>query len=233
MNIIKKNATFVIANCFFEDGPEGFKTRLNNSEFGNKYNNFEQAPIKFTAKGVPDSVLESFPVIAFTDNDVRVLYSGMDRRIDISTNEYDKHKDVLKDILTILVDFKLTEISAIGINYRADCCTNHNRLSIFNEKINDGTFSNWSNNVGFTVTIPLSLEKFNCIGTYTVKKLAGGNDEGSFQPYIYQITVNYNFDIDKVGVGARDRLIFIERLVNNIEELYKDFNKKCEEITSL
>ena len=232
MDIVKRNATFVIANCFFEDGPEGFKTKLDNSEF-KKYNNFKQAPIKFTANGIPNAVIENLPIIAFSDNNIKVLYSGMDRRIDISTNEYDNNKDLLKDILTILVDFKLTEINAIGINYSADCRTDHNRLSIFNERINDNTFSNWSDNLGFTVTIPLQLKKFDCIGTYTVRKLAGGNTEDSFVPYLYQITVNYNFDINMVGVGARDRLDFIEKLVNNIEKLYKDFNKKCEEITSL
>lgn len=237
MKILKQDAAFVIANCMFYEGIDEFKQKFNDDvRIKNLKLDFEKVPVTVQYKGVMpvELVQHTLPIVGYKSNSLKILYSEPDRRINISSDSYEEDKNTLKEMLSILVEFKLPEISAIGINYSAICSTGKKRLSIFNEKINDKTISNWSKNKGFTTIIPIDLDNFGCLATYTIKRLYDEIKSNSkIKNYVYNIAVNYNFEITSLGSNIRERLLNVEKIVSNIDKLYDDFNNKCKEITDL
>ncbi len=232
MEKISEKATFVIANYIFNDA-NLFSTELESSEkFKSNNSDFEKVKLQSNIL-LPENF--PMPLAIYKNKNSQIMYSVGDARLDISSSDYEEAKERLKNLLLTLAQFKLQEISAIGINYNAGCKTNK-RLAIFNKEISDGTFSNWSKNIGFTLSIPLDLKDlYNCVATYTIKKISGEtNSQGDIvEPYVYNISVNYNFKIDEDKADTMKRYNKLESIVNSIENLYKDFNKKCSEITSL
>lgn len=232
MNKINEKAIFVIANYRFIDANQ-FSSELESSESFKTYNaDFKKIPVQ---SNIPLPIDFPMPLAVYRNQNTQIMYSVGDARVDILSSDYLDNKDRLKNLLKTLAQFKLQEISAIGINYHADCETDK-RLSIFNENISDKTFKNWSKNTGFTVKIPLDLEElYSCIATYSIKKVQGETDKNGdiIIPYIYNISVNYNFKILEDKADTMKRFEKLKKIVGYIENLYNDFEDKCKEITQL
>lgn len=234
MNILNEKAIFVVANYRFLDANNFCDELTKSDSFKEKYSDFQRIRMQFQSN-IPLPPEFPVPVALYRNKNTEIIYSLGDARLDISSFSYAEEKERLKDLLFTLSQFKLQEISAIGINYNADCETDK-RLSIFNKSISDDTFSNWSKNSGFVVTLPLNLEDlYGCVATYSIKKVKGETDDSGeiVEPYIYNISVNYNFKIDEDKADVMKRLTKLKEIVDSVEKLYKDFEKKCSEITQL
>lgn len=233
MEKLTEKAIFVIANYKFGNA-NYFCDELEKSESYKTYlADFKKIPIKSNPP-LPENF--PMPLALYRNNGGNeFIYSVGDARLDISINDYSNNKDLPANWLFILAQFKLQDISAIGINFNANCKTS-DRLSIFNEKINDETITNWSKNTGFTLTIPILIdESNNCTATYKITKIQGGKDKdlNITEQYVYNISVNYNFIINEDKADTMKRYEKLKTISNKINELYSDFNNKCNEFTRL
>ena len=232
MNNNKEEAVLVVANYRFCDANQ-FCNELNSSKsFKSSNSDFQKVKIK-TDIPLP----ENFPIpfAMYKTETMQIRYSAQDARLDILSFDYAKDKDRLKNLLKTLAQFKLQEITAIGVNFNADCKTK-NRLSVLNKKISNETIKNWSKNTGFNLTIPIELDDYdNCCATYFIGKddKARSEEEKAIAPYLYNISVNYNFKIDEDKADTIQRFNKLENIVKSIENLYKDFQEKCKEIIAL
>ncbi|MBQ8460034.1 hypothetical protein IJ541_08025 [bacterium] len=232
--LLNERATYVIAN-FNYSGPQAFEKDFYESDSIQELKlDLKPAQIKIEPNNVVP-VGFPLPIKAYRINDsIDMVLSGMDRRLDLMTDKYSVHHELLDKLLLRLAQTKISDITAIGINYDAECNTGTKKLSIFNTKINDETIGNWSSNNGFRVLIPFNLEKYDSVATYTIQKIKGGNlSDKSFEEYVYGVSVNYNFVLKADKANLSKQVKRLEDIISYTDDLYKDFETKCKEITNL
>ncbi len=233
MQIIEEKATYVIANYAYSQLNDFIGDFTGSNKIRHLGYEIKKARIDISSNmpvGIP------LPVVAYDiENSVHLLYSLIDRRLDLLADDYDsKNKDILNNLFLNLAKFKISDDIAVGINFVADCCTNKKRLCLFNTKINNDTINNWDSNMGFKLFIPMKLEDYNCVANYSVSKLQGGlNSNGIIDDYIYRISVNYNFVINADKADIEERLQYFENIVSSTANLHENFCNKCDEISRL
>lgn len=233
MQIIDEKAIYVIANYAYSQLNDFVSDFTSSDKIKHLDYEIKKAKIDISSNmpvGIP------LPFVAYdVENSVHLLFSLIDRRLDLLADNYDdKNKNVLNNLLLNLAKFRLSDDISVGINFIADCCTGKKRLCLFNTKIDNNTINNWDSNMGFKLYIPMKLDTYNCVANYSVSKLKGGiNVNGAIDDYVYRISVNYNFAINADKANIEERLKYIENIVSSVASLHNDFHNKCDEISRL
>lgn len=207
-----------------------FASKLEEKDLINKYN-LQPYEIKIQGKIPPEQVLKSlkglFPcVYTVNDTKIEVLYTQQEFKLSITKLGIDKEGfDNFRNLSSDILDLKLSDVSAIGINYSAEFNLGDNRLDILNNKITG--IPEFNQNLTFEFKLPIFYPERNLVASYRIKKVKGG--DGTREPHIYDINVNFHFDIKQFNTGEKAEKVR-EILSYN---LYEEFLNKSQEFLKL
>ncbi len=229
MDFIDNNATFSIYNYVFPD-TMSFKNEFQNSDTCKEIStNFEEQAVKIKVSGyLPPNLKIPSPIIVFANGTCQIIYDDINKKIDITSSNYKEDKDTMTELLMALSQFKLQEISYITNSFSSKCNNHRNRLNVFNENINV-KLSNWEDNVGFDVRIPIQVQEEIYSEDYRISKYSGSENED----YIYNVFAIYEYKFIEDKANLMKRLEKLDLIRTKRDELYNKFTKKCEEIMSL
>ena len=176
----------------------------------------------------PEMLQQMVPVTAYKINEVDVSYSNIEKVLATKIEETSKEKLVgLSNIFYEFLDSKISDISALGINFISQYNLGNRKLKVLNQDI-DKHIIDFKKNKAFQVT--LLLEYDDCNATYKIRKYSGGDNTG--EPRIYQIDVNMHFDM--YSKNTQEKINLTSNILNNLEgKYYKMFNEKCNQILEM
>lgn len=207
-----------------------FASKLEERDLINKYN-LQLGEIKMQGQVPPEEVLNSlkglFPCI-YTTNDtkIEIIYTQKEFKLSITKmgmdeKEFNNFRDLSSDIL----DLKLSDVSAIGMNYSAEFDLGSARLDILNNKIT--SIPDFVQNLTFEFKLPIYYPERNLVASYRIKKVKGG--DGTGEPHIYNISVNFHFDINQLNTGEKAQKV--KEILSY--DLYEEFLNKSQEFLKL
>lgn len=145
----------------------------------------------------------------------------------ISKDNFNLENDFsnLQSLSEDLIDLKTSDIFAIGINFTSEFNLKKVKLQLLNKAVQD--IEDFEKNMTFQFILPLEYREENLIATYKIQKVKGGNNSG--EDRIYQIDVNFHFDLHLLKTGEKDKKI---KAVLNAD-YYNRFLDKCQKFLSL
>lgn len=174
-------------------------------------------------------ILMTLPVIRFNNKELQVIFNTANKALEIKTPTYSKeNKNKIVKLAESLIKFRLSDISDLGLNFSGLYNNKEKRLSVLNTNIND-RLSGWNKNIGFLLEIPLEYEDY--LASYRVFKVEPNPEGYNETDHLYNISSNFNFVFDQDDLD--ERLKLLKKIFEDIDNYYKEFQKKCEEILSL
>lgn len=207
-----------------------FASKLEEKDLINKYN-LQLQELKLQGNIPPAEVLNNlkglFPcVYTVNDTKIEVIYTQNEFKLSITKLGMDKKEfDNFKNLSNDILDLKLSDINAIGINYSAEFDLGDARLDILNNKITG--IPEFEQNLTFEFKLPIFYPERNLVASYRIKKIKGG--DGTTDPHIYDINVNFHFDIKQLNTGEKAEKI--KEILSY--DLYDEFLNKSQEFLKL
>lgn len=224
-----QKATLIALNYNFASGLE-FSNKLEEKEILNKYH-LKSKELQLAEQLPPKEILAGlralFPyVYSSEDTTIQIVYTQNEFKLSIEKNNINKDNfQTYKDLSNDIIDLKLSDISAMGMNYSAEFNLGDNRLDILNEKITG--IKDFDKNLTIDFKIPISYPERNLIASYRLRKIKGGDK--TQEPHIYEVSVNFHFDLKLLSTGEKGK-----RLENILSyDLYEEFFNKCQEFLKL
>ncbi len=225
-------ATYVAINYNFTN-PLEFAEKLESKNILNKYG-LKLQEAKFAGQGPvpPPQVISDLrmfvPFIYISeDTSIEVIYSQNEFKLyinkqDLNHDNYSDYYSLAHDIL----DFKLSDISAIGINYSAEFNLGKTKLNLINsDAVN--AIKDFNRNKTFEFVLPIEYKERDLLATYRIKKLSGGDE--AHDNRVYEVKVNYHFDLSKMSTA--DKAKKVEEILS--VEIYDEFLEKCQQFLSV
>lgn len=229
---LNSKATLVAINYNFSSAKE-FAEKLETKNILSRYGLHLQE-MSFTGNGIlpPPPVLNDIRSIMpyeymSKDTSIRVAYTQNEfklfiDKLGISTENFREFEELSKEI----IDFKLSDITAIGINFSAEFNLGELKLNLLsNETIE--AISDFSQNKTFEFVLPIEYPNRGLIATYRIRKVGGGDNTG--EPRVYEIRVNYHFDISEMTTANKS--VKIKDIISPV--LYNEFLGKCKQFLSV
>ena len=130
------------------------------------------------------------------DTTVKVVYTQQEFRLSIEKlNLANENFEEFKGLSWEILDLKLSDVSAIGVNYSADYNLGKSKLILLNSEILEKV-PDFTKNRTFEFVLPIDYPERGLVATYRIKKVKGGDDTG--EDRIYSIKANYHYDISKM-----------------------------------
>lgn len=225
MEIISNKACFTIDNCSFM-GIENFRKKFENSErLKELTKDISELNIIVKVNGLEIKDTNQIPLIVYGNQKLQIRYDDLNEQISIDTNDYGSQKELMKELLQVLCQFKIQDTTSISFKFLKDCDNGKDKLQIFTQNIND--FPNWSYNDGFEVVIPIQAPETGYTETYKISKVKGGDNGGNFENYVYRVVGNYKYKIDENEVDLQARIKLIDEIIGNIANIYANFSNVC------
>ena len=152
---------------------------------------------------------------------IKLQYRGVETKLIIDKDNFNKEQDAeeFKSLSEDVLDLKISDIRAIGINYSADFNLGSARLKLLNTEVED--IEDFKNNITFEFVLPIEYIDRDEIATYRVKKVSGGDNTGNDR--IYNVSVNFHYKFESYNTSTKVKKIEdILRLDN-----YNDYIKKA------
>lgn len=166
--------------------------------------------------------IRSFLPLTFISNDttVKVIYTQQELKLvidkqAINSDNFEDYKNLSYDF----IDLKVSDISAIGMNYSAEFNLKENKLLLLNEETIQAV-DNFDQNVSFEFILPLEDKKKGVLSTYRVRKISQNTDID----HIYEISVNFHFDLSDMSTA--NKAIKLEKII--AIDFYQTFMKQCQ-----
>lgn len=176
----------------------------------------------FNINNIPN--LSSLMPIIFRDSKsgVEINYINPEQKIMIRKLDFSKNSfELFKNISTNFLDLKLSEINAIGINYSADFNLGNAKLQLLNTNI-ENEIPDFKHNLTFEFVLPIKYKNRDLVANYRIKKIQGGDNTSN--PRIYNVSVNFHFDISKLT--TKDKYGKLENILN--VNMFDEFLDKCQ-----
>ena len=208
-----------------------FNDKLEKKDIIDKYKlKFQE--IKWDGKKLPPQTilneLRAFmPYIYQTeDTTIQVVYNQNEFKLSIEKKNFSKDTfEEFKSLSSDILDIKLSDITAVGINYNALFNLGKAKLNLLNNEIID-KIPDFKNNLTFEFVLPIEYPDRNLIATYRIKKKSGGDDTN--EPRIYSINVNFHFDFTKLSTGEKAEKVKDVLSYNLYEEFITNSQKFLE-----
>lgn len=152
---------------------------------------------------------------------IKLQYRGTETKLIIGKDNFNKEDDAedFKKLSEDVLDLKISDIRAIGINYSADYNLGLTRLQLLNNEVEE--LEDFKNNITFEFVLPIEYKDKDEIATYRVKKISGGDDTDNDR--IYNVSVNFHYKFDSYNTSKKvKRIEDILKLDN-----YNDYIKKA------
>ena len=135
-------------------------------------------------------------------------------------DNFNKFKDIFKNICEQFIQNKTESIFTIGLNFNARC--KNNKLHLFNDEISK--IKGWNDdtgyNNGFQLVLPLKDKNDkNLTSTYTIFKKNENNEENE-EKRIYTIDVNFDYKLQNLHIPKKE---FLKNFITKDIDMY--FNK--------
>lgn len=221
---INPKATLVALNYNFSSIPE-FIDKLKAKNILEKYSlKQENQTIQFTGNLPPAPIikdLRNFLPLTFisADTTVKIIYTQQELKLviakeNILENNFQEYKNLSYDF----IDFKISDINAIGMNYSAQFNLGKEKLLLLSQETVSAV-PTFDKNISFEFILPLKDDTKGVLSTYRVKKVS----EETAQEHIYEISVNFHYDISELSTMDKTNKL------NEIISLnsYKEFEAQC------
>lgn len=221
---INPKATLVALNYNFSSIPE-FIDKLKAKNILEKYSlKQENQKIQITGNIPPAPVindLRNFLPLTFisADTTVKIIYTQQELKLviakeNILENNFQEYKNLSYDF----IDFKISDINAIGMNYSAQFNLGKEKLLLLSQETVSAV-PTFDKNISFEFILPLKDDTKGVLSTYRVKKVS----EETAQEHIYEISVNFHYDISQLSTMDKTNKL------NEIISLnsYKEFEAQC------
>lgn len=135
------------------------------------------------------------------DTTIKVIYTQNEFKLTIEKRNLAKDNfSIFQELSNDILDLKLSDITAIGINYSAKFNLNKAKLNLLNNDI-ISEIPDFKNNLTFEFVLPIAYEERGLIETYRIKKESGGDD--TEEPRIYSINANFHFDLSQLSTSQK------------------------------
>ncbi len=222
---INPKAILIAVNYNFSSVDE-FVNKLEEKSIIEKYK-LEREEYQFQGQMPPEPILKSvqgfFPcVYKSNDTTINIIYSQNEFKLSIqkdnlTINNFSEYLNLANDV----IDLKLSDINAIGVNYQAQYNLGQNKLNLLNNEILT-EIPDFSKNKSFEFVLPLEYPERNLIATYRIKKVSGGDNTGIDR--IYEVRANFHFNIEKASTA--EKMSILPNILSY--ELYKEFSEKSQ-----
>lgn len=233
-NATEEKIIIVVTNYLFNSITE-FENDENCKMYMQNYNLTKILPnIQSASISIPLPIMQqlqnALPVATYEtpDKDLKVTYNDIDKNISFEISKVNKdYIDIIKNVVDNFIDIKISDIKAIGLNFISQFNLGNNKLKILNNNI-ETYMPNFKNNRTFQLTLLLQLD--DCVATYKIRKLSGGDDTN--EDRIYQIDSNFHFDI---SLGkTQEKINKIISITGNLDKKYfPSFKNECNQILAM
>lgn len=224
---LNTKVSLIATNYQFQNSEE-FKLKMDEKGLIEKYKLNSISPIKgeIPPKNILDQMQQFLPVIYSNDDiKLKLFYVNQEARLIIEKQNIENDQDfIFKNLTNDVVDFKLSDIMQIGINFFCDYNLLNTKLTLLNNNI-ETKFPIFNNNCSFELVIPIDLKERNLVSTYRINKLSKNNDKDK----IYRISVNNHFDISELN--TIDKAKKLKSILD--QSLYIEFLENCQNILSM
>ena len=183
-----------------------FDSKLKEKNILSKYNLELQDINIANADNIPlpvmDGLISLLPcTYQSKDTTVKVVYAQREfklsiEKLNLTNDNFEEFKRLSGEIL----DLKLSDISAIGINYSAEYNLGKSKLMLLNNDIVNKV-PDFAKNRTFELVLPLCYENRGMVATYRIKKIKGGDN--TKEERIYSIKANYHYDISRMTTNEK------------------------------
>lgn len=229
---INIKATLVALNYSFLSAAE-FREKLEEKDILNKYKlTFVEDAVEIKGEIPPQQILndikEFFPIVyASEDATIKIIYTQKEFKLvidkkNLSQETYQDFANLSNDI----IDLKLSDLSAVGMNYSAEFNLSNLKLNLLNNQIID-YIPDFQNNLTFEFVLPINYEEKGLISTYRIRKLKGGDNTGLDR--IYAISVNNHFNISEYSTA--DKAKKLDEILS--VDLFNEFLNKSQNFLRL
>lgn len=225
-----QKATLVALNYNFANINE-FIEKLNSKDILKKYNLEQQEQIvKFSSSVQPPASIlndvRQFLPLKFVSKDttIEIVYTQQELKLLISKKNIDEKSfsDYAK-LSNDFIDLKLSDLTAIGMNYSAEFNLKDEKLLLLRDETVEAV-PNFEQNISFEFILPLKDEKRGVLSTYRIRKI-----DNDCKDHKYEISVNFHYAIEKMTTSEK------ANKVNEIISLdmYKEFEAQCQRFLGL
>ena len=158
------------------------------------------------------------------ENGFALTFVPQEARLILEKDPFFKDVDFenLKNILgtEALSGAKISDISAIGLNFSAEFNFGQKRLQLFNDAILG--VDAFSRNLTFELLFPAKYEGY--VATYKMREIASSSEDKR-----YEISVNFHFEL--MNFGPRDKLYRVDEILGG--DYYSEFLKTADDFLGL
>ena len=224
---IKATIVALNYNCIANE----FLEKLEDKDIIDKYK-LKLQDIKWGGQNLPPkqilNELRTFvPYIYITeDTTIRIIYNQNEFKLSIEKKNFCEDTfEQFQHLSSDILDLKLSDITAVGINYNALFNLGKAKLNLLNNEIID-KIPDFKNNLTFEFVLPIEYPDRNLVATYRIKKKSGGDETN--EPRIYDINVNFHFDFTKLSTGEKAEKVKDVLSYNLYEEFITNSQKFLE-----
>lgn len=160
--------------------------------------------------------------LTFTSEDttVKIVYAQQELKLVIDKDNilecnFNEYKSLSYDF----IDLKVSDINAIGMNYSAKFDMGKEKLLLLSAATVSAV-RNFDKNISFEFILPIKDDEKGVLSTYRVRKIS----EDSAEKHIYEISVNFHFDISELSTAEKTNKLNEIISLN----LYKEFEAQCQ-----
>ncbi len=189
-------------NCIANE----FSDKLDEKDIINKYK-LKLKDVEWNGPNLPPPHIlnELRPLVPYVytteDMTIQVIYTQSEYKLSIEKRNFSQEGfEQFKNLSNDVLDIKLSDITAIGVNYNALFNLGDAKLNLLNNNIIEKV-PDFKKNLTFEFVLPIEYADRNLIATYRIKKKSGGGNTS--EPRIYSINVNFHFDISKLSTAEK------------------------------
>jgi hypothetical protein len=182
---------------------------LNDLKRGNIISRYDvvEEEIKIDGEQKPSPfVIEQLKTVLpqeFTARRNNIIFTFFPAEFKLSVVKKDFARENFPELVKItndLLDRKVSEIGALGLNFVAEFNLQNIKLQLLNNNVE--SIKDFNKNSTFEFVLPLDYrDEDGSIATYRIRKSRGGGDTG--EDRYYEVSVNFHFDFKELNTKAK------------------------------
>ncbi len=145
---------------------------------------------------------------------VVLTFSPQDKKLILKKEKFNKDFDYsnLNQIFAEMIDSKISEVAAIGLNYSADFVLGDLKLQLLSDKVLE--IDAFKRNETFEFVLPAKYDDY--LATYRIRKILPID---SCNGRVYEVSVNFHFDLN--NLMSKEKMNKLDEIKN--KDYYQEF----------